>query len=91
MSGDKSAKENGKFIKNRSGTPLCSASQTGNCSPGPTPGHNGRCVRDTTLAHQFNGCLSRDHGGNICTATGLPAKDRKGQKGKGKGKKQRQW
>ena len=86
--GDMSEVVNGKYVKNRAGTPLCSAFQTGNCPNG----QGGRCSRDDSLAHQCNGCLSRDHGGHVCTASSAPkTRDGKGSKGKGKGKKQRQW
>ena len=87
--GDMSEIVNGKYVKNRAGTSLCNSFQTGNCSDG----QGGRCSRDSSLAHQCNGCLSRDHGGHVCTNSSAPkTRDGKGSKGgKGKGKKQRQW
>ena len=77
---------NGKYVTNKSGTPLCSAFQLGSC----VRGGGGRCPRDESKAHQCDLCLSRDHGSNICTAGGRPSapKGKGGRKSKGKGKSQ---
>ena len=81
---------NGKYVSNKSGTPLCSSFQLGSCEHGG----GGRCPRDLNKAHQCEFCLSRDHGANICTA-GRPSgnntsggKNKGGGKSRGKGKNQ---
>ena len=78
---------NGKYVANKSGTPLCSTFQLGSCDAGG----GGRCPRDHNKAHQCEFCLSRDHGANICTA-GRPSnagsKNKGGGKSRGKGKNQ---
>lgn len=78
--------QDGLFTHNRSGKPLCLDFQSGAC----TRGNGNRCPKSSAHVHQCNRCLDIRHGGHMCQATPQApggSGNRKGGKGKGKGKK----
>ena len=70
----------GEFVKNRSGTRLCAAYQTGACTNGSA---NNRCSADRNTVHQCAKCLGAGHGRYRCDNGQASQRRKIGGKGNG--------